>query len=107
MICGSQTPSTKELQKLDSDYPVNDHARAMCQVGQTFTELIENDVPTDDDHVLLDSDVDIDSDTQDSKAGYLSPNIEEDDYQAKEAFSLFFFYFVCTQDNALINGGVA
>lgn len=58
---------------------MNDHAKAMCLVGQTFRELLDDDVPTDDDPLLVDSDVEINSDAEDPGMGYLSPDVEEND----------------------------
>lgn len=50
-VCG-QIPTIEELHLVDYDYPMNDHAKAMCCVGHTFKDLVDDDVPTND-HRLL------------------------------------------------------
>lgn len=48
-------------------------------VGQTFSKEVKDDVPTDDYHLFVDDDVEIDSDAEYFEAGYLSFDMEEDD----------------------------
>ena len=82
MMNGGRVPTDAELRQLDYDYPLNEHARAMCGVGVNFEEPLDDDVPTDDDHQLLDSDVEDNSDDEDSDddsdAGGMTPDVEEE-----------------------------
>lgn len=62
MMSGGRIPTAEELQQLDHDYPMNRHAREMCGVGVYFEEPLDDDVPTDDDRRLPDSDAEENSD---------------------------------------------
>lgn len=61
MICGGRTPTIEELHQLGYDYPMNEHARAMCWVGHTFWEPINDDVLINDEHLLVYSNINVDS----------------------------------------------
>lgn len=58
---------------------MKDYKKAKCQVGQTFRELIDDDVPMDDDHILVDTYMEIDFYHEDSDTGYLCPNVDDGD----------------------------
>lgn len=77
MMNEGRVPTDAELRRLDYDYPLNKHARAMCRVGVNFEEPLDDDVPIDDDHRLLDSDMEDNSD-DDFDAGGMTSNLEEE-----------------------------
>lgn len=64
---------------MEYDHPIQ-HARVMCRVGHTFREPIDDDVQTDDNWLIVDSDVEVDSKAKDLEVGYLSLGVEEEDY---------------------------
>lgn len=80
MICCGQPYTTDKLRKLDCDYLMNEHARAMCRMGHTFRKLVDDDMPTNNDRLMVDFDVRVDSNVEDSEVGYLSPDVEKEDY---------------------------
>lgn len=49
-------------------------------MGQTFRKLAEDNVLTNDDCLLVDSNLEIDSDAEDFEARYMSCDLKEDDY---------------------------
>lgn len=55
MICGGLLSTVDNVRQLDIDYSMNDHARAMCWVISNTIGLIDDNVPTDDEHFLVDS----------------------------------------------------
>lgn len=67
------------LRELETDYALNDSVKAMCCVDPTFRKPGEDDVLTDDENLLVDYNIEIDSYQKDSEAKYLSPNIDEGD----------------------------
>ncbi|MCD9638649.1 hypothetical protein HAX54_022739, partial [Datura stramonium] len=56
-LCISGWPTTEEeLWQVDRDYPMNEHARAMCRIGPAFVESVDDDVSTDKERCREDSD---------------------------------------------------
>lgn len=80
MMCGGWTPTSDELHPLDYDYPINKYARAMCRVGHTLKKMMYDDVPTDNERLLVDSDIKVDSDDMDFEVGYLSTDVKKEYY---------------------------
>lgn len=75
-------PTAAELRQFDYDYPLNENTRAMCGVGVNFEEPLDDDVPIDDDHWLLESDMEDNFDDEDSDdnpdAGGMTPDVKKE-----------------------------
>ncbi|KAF3631413.1 hypothetical protein FXO37_27975 [Capsicum annuum] len=80
MMNGGRVLTDVELRQLYYDYPLNEHARAMCGVGVNFEEPLDEDVPIDDDHQLLDSDVEDNSNDEDSDDDSNAGGTNEEDF---------------------------
>ncbi|KAG5631479.1 hypothetical protein H5410_003196 [Solanum commersonii] len=59
--------STEEqLEQVERRYPLNVHANALLGISSEFHELVDDDVPTDEERMRIGSDVDSDSDTEEA-----------------------------------------
>lgn len=62
---GFSASTVKHLREIDTRYPLNVHARVILGIGAQFFEHMEDDVPTYEDRLRTNSDVDSDSETED------------------------------------------
>lgn len=65
----------------DAHHPLNDNGKDMCQIEPNFYRPTNENVPTYNEHLLVDSNIKIESIQMDSKVGYISPDMDDGDKQ--------------------------
>lgn len=57
MIYRGRHKTNTELEKLKKDYPLREHTKFICCIGTNFQELLDDDVPTNEDKRTIVTDV--------------------------------------------------
>ena len=65
---GSRPSNVVELLEINQHYPLNTHVEALLDIGQTFTEPFDDDIPTNEDNCAQ-SHTDFEDEMDPPKAG--------------------------------------
>ncbi|PHU30473.1 hypothetical protein BC332_02566 [Capsicum chinense] len=61
---GGRLATPEKLHAVKLDYPLGHHARTMLRIGLDFVEMVDDDIPTDEEHRYRDSNIESNEEDQ-------------------------------------------